>query len=127
MGVGVGVGVGVEVGVGVGEIEGIAEGLGVEMGVGDSVGEVIGVGVIPIDGVIDCFDTIFTATPLFHTNFFPLLMQVKVFPWKTCLMPDFAHGAPVLGVAALTTAIPDKKSAEITTVNNDFLARMIKG
>jgi hypothetical protein len=80
VGVGVGVGVGVEVGVGVGEIEGIAEGLGVEMGVGDSVGEVIGVGVIPIDGVIDCFDTIFTATPLLQTNFFPLFMQAKVFP-----------------------------------------------
>ena len=42
-------------------------------------------------------------------------------------MPDFAHGAPVLGVAALTTVNPDKKSAEITTVNNDFLARMLKG
>ena len=50
-------------------------GSGVGEGVGVAVGEGVGVG----DGVeVDCL--LATATPLFQTSFFPLLMQVYFLP-----------------------------------------------
>jgi hypothetical protein len=52
-------------------------------------------------------------TPLFQTNFFPDLMQVKVFAPTTDLIPTFEQVPPAL-VAALTGVRgSDKKSENI--------------
>ena len=75
------------VGVGVGVGVGVAVGIGVTVGVG--VGVTVGVGV--------GFDI---ATPLFHTNFFPLLMHVYFLPLYVDVMPAFEHFVP--GVTAAT-------------------------
>ncbi len=51
----------------------VGEGVGVGIGVGEGVGVNVGVGVAG-----GCF--LATATPLFQTNFFPLLIQVYFLP-----------------------------------------------
>ena len=69
---------GAGVGVGVGVV--VAEGVGV------AVGELLGFGAA-------------TRTPLFHTSFFPLLMQVYFFPETVDVEPSFEHVAPALTAA----------------------------
>ncbi len=57
----------------------VGEGVGVGVGVGEGVGVAVGEGVGVGDGVkVGCF--LATATPLFQTNFFPLLIQVYFLP-----------------------------------------------
>ena len=73
--VAVGEGVGIGDAVAVGVAEGV--GVGVAMGVGVAVGR-------------------FTATPLFHTSFFPDLMQVYLIPAVVLILPNFLHVAPGL-------------------------------
>jgi hypothetical protein len=68
--------VGVEVTSGVGE----GAGVGVEVGVAAGTGFAI-------------------ATPLFHTNFLPLLMQVYFFPFAVEVVPTFLHVSPAFTAA----------------------------
>jgi hypothetical protein len=65
---------------------------GVGVGDGDAVGEaeVVGVGV----GV-----GFFTATPLFHTSFFPDFTQVNFLPFAVEVIPAFLQGSPALTAA----------------------------
>ncbi len=72
-------GIGEAVGEAVGVAVGVAEGVGVGVAVG--VGTGIGVG-------------FFTATPLFHTNFFPDFMQVYLKPEVVLVCPNFLQMVP---------------------------------
>ncbi|CAB5056418.1 unannotated protein [freshwater metagenome] len=74
-------GVGVEVGVALGV------GVGVALGVGAATGVRVGTG-------------LGRATPLFHTNFFPLLMQVNFVLPDTETCPTLVQVAPGLTTAA---------------------------
>ena len=80
------VGVGVGLGVGVG----VVVGAGVGSGVGDEEGA--GVGVATGKGFL-------IATPLFHTSFFPDLMQVNFLPEAVAEAPTLVHLAPALTAA----------------------------
>jgi len=75
-GTGVGVGVGATVGVGKDVGVGVASGVGVTTGTGFAI-----------------------ATPLFHTNFLPLLMHVYFLPLAVAVVPAIEQAVP-----ALTTA-----------------------
>jgi hypothetical protein len=68
--------VGVEVTSGVGE----GAGVGVEVGVAAGTGFAI-------------------VTPLFHTNFLPLLMQVYFLPLAVAVVPAFLHASPAFTAA----------------------------
>ena len=74
----------VVVGVGVGVAVGVAVGVGVGVGVGVAVATGVG---------------LTTTTPLFHTSFFPLLIQVYFFPETVDVEPSFEHVAPALTAA----------------------------
>ncbi len=52
------------------------------------------------DGEEVIFGAALTTTPLFHTIFFPDLIQVNNVPFDTCFMPTFGHGSPTFGAAA---------------------------
>ena len=71
-------------------VDGEADGSGVIEGVGDAdfvaaeVGEVAGLGI---------------ATPLFHTSFLPLLMQVYFLPLAVAVVPAFLHASPAFTAA----------------------------
>jgi hypothetical protein len=84
--VGVGVGVGVGVAVGVGVVPIAPAGSPIAVGVGDG----LGVGI---------------RTPLFHTSFFPLLMQVYFLPMKVEVCPAFLHTPPALTAAVALKGI----------------------
>ena len=71
----------------------VAVGVGVGVGVGVSVG--VGVGVGEGVGV-----TFLTATPLFHTNFFPDLMQVYLIPDDVLVLPSTLQAVPGLTAAS---------------------------
>jgi hypothetical protein len=60
-------------------------GFGLELAVGDC------------EGVGDTF----TFTPLFQTNFLPVLTQVNFLSFAIAIVPNFEHAVPGLGVAAL--------------------------
>ena len=70
---------------------------GVKVGAG--VGETTGAGAALGDGL--AAGLALTTTPLFHTNFLPCLMQVKVRPLLTLWIPAFLHVAPALTAAEL--------------------------
>jgi hypothetical protein len=65
--------------------------VGVGVGVGVDVGVGVGVGV----GV-----AFLTATPLFHTNFFPDLTQVYLIPDDVLVFPSVLHVVPGLTAAS---------------------------
>ena len=71
--------------VGAGDAEGV--------GVGELVGVEVGVGV----GWIGVGAATFT--PLFHTSFLPLLMQVYFFPPDVAVNPAFLHASPAFTAA----------------------------
>ena len=73
------------VGVGVGE--GVADAEGVGVGVAEGVGVATGTGCL-------------TATPLFHTNFFPDLTQVYLIPDDVLVLPSTLHVVPGLTAAS---------------------------
>ncbi|ASY20160.1 hypothetical protein A7sIIA15_04705 [Candidatus Planktophila vernalis] len=75
------------VGVGVGE--GVADAEGVGVGVAEGVGVATGTGCL-------------TATPLFHTNFFPDLMQVYLIPDDVLVLPSTLQAVPGLTAASAT-------------------------
>jgi hypothetical protein len=77
--------VGVGVGVGVGVIVARGDGEGVGVAVGEALGEATGAGFA-------------TATPLFHTNLFPLFIHVYFLPLYVEVAPAFEHFVP--GVTA---------------------------
>jgi len=96
-GVGVGVGVGVALGVGV------AGGVGVAVALG--VGLATGAGFL-------------TATPLFHTNLLPDLMQENFFPPAVAVAPALLHLAPAIGVAASSGVAKVSKRETVRTIRN---------
>jgi hypothetical protein len=75
-------------GAGVGETYTVGEGLGV--GVGEAAGA--GIGVTTGFGLA-------TATPLFQTNFLPLLIHVNFFPFETVALPAFLQISPAFTAA----------------------------
>jgi hypothetical protein len=85
-GVGVGVGVGVTVGVGVGITSGVGEGVGVATGT--------------------------TFTPLFHTSFFPDLLQVYFTPLYVEVIPALLQLCPAFTAAEATVCAPIKITAK---------------
>lgn len=87
-----GFGSGVLVGVGVGVGVGVAEGEGVAVGVAEGAGRG-------------------TETPLFHTSFLPLLMQVYFFPPAVIACPTFLQAVPAFGAVA-PWAIPAMRTKE---------------
>jgi TctA family transporter len=87
-GVGVGVGVGVTVGVGVGITSGVGEGVGVGLTTGT------------------------TFTPLFHTSFFPDLMQVYFTPLYVEVIPALLQLCPAFTAAEATVCAPIKITAK---------------
>lgn len=70
----------VPVGAGFGVGKGVAAGVGVGVGVATGTGFVV-------------------ATPLFHTNFVPLLMQVYFLPLAVAVAPAFLHASPAFTAA----------------------------
>ena len=77
----------VTVGVGVGVGVGVAVGVGVDVGVADGVAAGVG---------------LTTTTPLFHTSFFPLLIQVYFIPETVDVEPNFEQADPALTAAWAT-------------------------
>jgi hypothetical protein len=59
------------------------------------------------------FEPATTFIPLFQTNFFPDLMQVKVFAPTTDLLPTFVHLAPALAAAVAGIRRVDKERESI--------------
>jgi hypothetical protein len=99
-GVGVGVGVGVTVGVGVGITSGVGEGVGVGLTTG----------------------TIFT--PLFHTNFFPDLMQVYFTPLVVDVAPNLLQLCPLFTAADAIEKFPAIISTADIEIAENFLPNM---
>ena len=90
--------------------------IGVGVGVGVGVGDGVGVGL--------------TATPLFQTNFFPDLMQVKVLFPTTDLVPALVHLAPALvaeteGLLCINNAKIVVRRQSATVLLNFFLLKFI--
>ena len=90
---------GAGVGVGVGVV--VAEGDGV------AVGELLGFGAA-------------TRTPLFHTNFLPLLIQVYFFPDTVEVAPNLEQADPAL-TAAWATEITKVKESATARIRRAFL------
>jgi hypothetical protein len=82
----------------------------VEVAVGVDVGAGVVVGV-----------AFFAARPLFQTNFFPDLMQVKVFPLTTSDTPALLHLAPALAAAFTGIMGVDRKRESIEKNAISFL------
>ena len=80
---------------------------GVGVGDGDAVGEAEAVGVGVGVGV-----GFFTATPLFHTDFFPDFTQVNFLPPTVAVAPTFLQVSPALTAA---TALNGEASTAIAT------------
>ena len=93
--------VGVAVGVGVGVAVGVGDGVGVALG------ELLGFGAA-------------TTTPLFHTNFLPLLIQVYFFPETVDVEPSFEQADPAL-TAAWATEITKVKESATARIRRAFL------
>jgi hypothetical protein len=75
-------------------------GVGVATGVGVGVATGVGVGSAGFNtGLIAGFAPAFVATPLFHANLFPDLMQVNFLPLTVEVAPAFVHLAPALTAA----------------------------
>lgn len=51
-------------------------------------------------------------TPLFQTNFFPLLMQVNFMPLKVFAEPAIEHDAPAFGFGAAIAVEAERISAK---------------
>jgi len=81
---------------------GVGKGVGVDVEVGDASGVGVGVGSTGLNtGLGDGFGAAaLIITPLFHTSFFPDLMQVNFLPDAVAVAPALGHLAPALGVAA---------------------------
>ena len=88
-----------------GAFVGVAEGVGV----GELVGVGVGVGWTGVGFGAETF------TPLFHTSFLPLLMQVYFLPFAVAVVPTFLQVSPVF-TAALAT--PVTKVREIKNASN---------
>jgi len=99
--------------VGVGEAVGVATGVGVELGdeLGVALGELVGFGAA-------------TATPLSHTSFLPLLMQVYFLPETVDVAPNFAQTVPAL-TAAWATEITKVKVRATVRIRRAFLIHKI--
>jgi hypothetical protein len=60
-----------------------------------------------------------TGTPLFHTNFFPLLMQVYFFPANVEVIPAFLQILPAFTAAKAFKGVI-KRATDINTPSNFF-------
>jgi hypothetical protein len=72
---------------------------------------VVGVG----DGV-----AFLTSTPLFHTNFFPDLMQVYLIPAEVLVWPTFLHAVPGFGAAVAIGCSNPKVRVTVSKTRNLF-------
>jgi len=84
-------------------------------GVGTGVAVGTDVGVEPTVGL-----GLATFTPLFQFNFFPLLMQVNLYPFDVEIAPGLVHEAPALTEAL---AAEEKEARRITVVTKYTLTR----
>jgi len=94
---------------------GTTVGVGVGVGVGDAEGDGSGVGVTVGTGLM-------TVTPLFQTNFLPLLIHVYFLPADVEVAPTFEQVAPAF-IEALATPVTSVK--EINTARNLNLLLMM--
>ena len=99
---------------GVGEGVGVTEAVGVGEGVGSGVGVRVAIGV----GVSVGFGAA-TATPLFHTSFLPLLMQVYFLPALVEVAPSLLHIEPDLTAAVAFSG--KRKTAAVSNAARTFL------
>jgi len=82
------------------------------VGDGVAIGEGVGVGATGFNtGFKSSFGAAFTATPLFHTNLFPELMQVNFLPPAIAKAPALVHFAPALTAAKEGAAISERDRA----------------
>jgi len=88
----------------------------VTLGVADGVGDIVVVGVPVGVGIAVGFVT--TGTPLFQTNFLPLLMHVNFLPLAVAVVPAFLHTSPAL--TAALAFIGTRKSATATRTARSF-------
>jgi hypothetical protein len=73
----------------------------VGVGIADAVGVAVGVGVAVALGVgLATGAGFLIATPLFHTNFLPDLMQVYLIPDDVLVFPSVLHVVPGLTAAS---------------------------
>jgi hypothetical protein len=63
-------------------------------------------------------------TPLFQTNFFPLLMHVYFLPFKVAVAPTLEHCVP--GVTAATEICVETIEMKITATNQIGALRIVK-
>jgi uncharacterized membrane protein YdfJ with MMPL/SSD domain len=98
----------------VGVLSTIGAGVGVGVAVGVSDGEGVGVAVVVPEGVGVAVGLVGTTTPLSHTSFFPLLIQVYVLPADFEVAPSFEHVEPALTAALATPvrSVSDTKNAK---------------
>jgi hypothetical protein len=94
--------------VGVGELVGVEVGIGVVEGVGEDigVGDTVGTGLM-------------TVTPLFQTNFLPLLMHVYFLPSDVEVAPSFVQLPPAFTAASALNC--PRKIKLATSATNNFL------
>jgi hypothetical protein len=88
---------------------------GVGVGDGDAVGEAEAVGVGVGVGV-----GFFTATPLFHTSFFPDFTQVNFLPFAVAVTPAFLQASPAFTAATALSGATNKTS-EIKMISGRFI------
>ena len=115
-----GVGVGVTVGVGDGVMLGLCDGVGDGVGEGSTEGvgliEIFGVGET-VEGVGIGLTSFFITTPLFQTNFFPLLTHVYFLPLYVSTRPSLGHTLPVVGgLTEYAEREPKEKKSEIARI-----------
>ena len=86
---------------------------------GFTVGLTVGVGVGVTVGVGVGFGA--TATPLFQTNFFPLLMQEYFLPFAVAVVPTFLQVSPAFMAATAFNGI--RKSTAVTRTARSFFTK----
>jgi uncharacterized membrane protein YdfJ with MMPL/SSD domain len=103
----------------VGVLSTIGAGVGVGVAVVVAEGEGVGVGVVVPEGVGVAVGLVGTTTPLFHTSFFPLLMQVYFLPADVEVAPSFEHVEPALTAALATPvrSVSDTKNVKNLNLN----------
>jgi hypothetical protein len=99
--------------VGAFSIIGAGTGVGVGVGVGVAVATGVGVGVATGFGFG-------IATPLFQTNFLPLLMQVNFLPFVVAVTPAFLQLSPALTAATAFKGVT-RKATDNMTASNFFI------
>jgi hypothetical protein len=92
---------------------GVGVGVAVATGVGEAIGDGVGIGVTTGFGFT-------TATPLFQTNFLPLLIQVNFLPFAVAVVPAFLQLSPALTAATAFKGVT-RKATDTMTASNFFI------